>query len=204
MNKAQRGKFLSPSLERKILRSFGRASTKSPWWEEKRAQLKHCLQCAGTLVWRYVEQEKRERFVCGQCASILYENPKVVAATLPTRNDKIYLLRRDIEPSRGLWTYPAGFMEMGESVEQAAARETWEEIRCRVKILGLQNIYSYPDAAVVTVVYQAQVAGREPSPGHETQCVKAFHPWEIPWQELAFRSTFDALRDWTKGIERDE
>ena len=121
-----------------------------------------------------------------------------MAATLPVRGGKIYLLRRNIEPSKGLWTFPAGYMELGETVEEAAKRETWEEIRSRVRPTGAPRLYSYPDAGAVTVVYPAAVTGGRPSPGPESQCVEAFSPSEIPWRELAFRSVFHGLKDWLK------
>ena len=190
---------LSPGREKAVLKTFGRASIQSAWWKELEAEIRFCLRCGGGLRQAYVAAEKRRRRVCGKCAFIAYQNPKVVAATLPLRDGRIYLLRRDIEPSRGLWTFPAGYQEMGETVEQAALRETREEIRCRVKITGLHNIYSYPDAGVVTIVYKAAVVGRAPSPGHETQAVRAFSPSEIPWEKLAFRSTFHALKEWIQN-----
>lgn len=194
--------FISPRLEKKILRSFGRASIDSSWWKQKTAEIKFCLRCGGPLFWRLVEAEGCNRFVCRDCRYIAYQNPKPIAATLPVRNGRIYLLKRDIEPSRGLWTYPAGHMELGETVEEAAMRETREEIRCRVDLLGLHGIYSYPDSGAVTIVYNARVLGPEPRTGHEAQCVRAFAPEDIPWEELAFRSTFQALREWASVSER--
>ncbi len=163
-------------------------------------EVRHCLQCGETLVWCYVKGEGRNRFVCAECKFIAYENPKIVGATLPVKNGKIYLLRRAIEPSYGLWSHPAGFMEMGETVEQAAQRETWEEIRTRVKLVGPPKIYSYDDAAVVTIIYPAKIIGPIPRPGPESIEVKAFSPHEIPWKKLAFRSTYHALRDWVSKI----
>ncbi|MBI4395727.1 MAG: NUDIX hydrolase [Elusimicrobia bacterium] len=158
--------------------------------------MKYCSQCGGLLHRRYVAEERRRRSVCARCSAVSYRNPKIVAAALPVRNGRIYLLRRGIEPSLGLWTFPAGFMEMGESVEEAAIRETREEIRCRIKIEGLHRICSYPDSGVVTIVYRARVIGPEPRAGHEAQCVQKFRPEEIPWEELAFLSVSESLRDW--------
>jgi ADP-ribose pyrophosphatase YjhB (NUDIX family) len=193
-------KRLLPSAaeQRVILRGFGRASLESGYWKARAAELRRCMRCGEALAWRMVKEEGRERFVCTVCALISYQNPKVVAATLPVRRGKIYLLRRNIEPSKGLWTYPAGFMELGETVEEAAQRETWEEIRARVRLTGAPRLYSYPDAAVVTIVYPAAVTGAAPRPGPESQCVEAFAPSEIPWRELAFRSVFHALKDWVE------
>jgi ADP-ribose pyrophosphatase YjhB (NUDIX family) len=166
------------------------------WGEANRVDPKFCLRCGAGLRMTYVAEERCRRLVCAQCRFIHYQNPKVVAATLPVRNGKIYLLRRNIEPSLGRWTFPAGYMELGEDAMSAAARETREEICCRVADLRLHNVYSYPDSGVVTVVFRARVIGAEPRPGAESQCVQAFRPSEIPWRDLAFRSTFHALRDW--------
>lgn len=153
-------------------------------------------------MWRRVVEEKRHRFVCTECRLITYHNPKIVAASLPVWRGKIILLRRAIEPALGKWTHPAGYMELGETVEDAARRETWEEIGCRVRLTGAPRLYSYPDAAVVTVVYDARVVGAGPRPGIESLEVRAFAPEEIPWEDLAFRSTFHALRDWVQGLKK--
>lgn len=190
-------KRIAPSgaEERAILRGFGRAAI---WWLKRQADLSLCSRCGKGLTWRVPPGEGRKRWVCGSCAFIAYQNPKPVAATLPVQGGRIWLLRRNIEPSLGLWTYPAGFMEMGETVEQAAQRETWEEIRARVKIVGPPRLYSYPDASVVTVVYPARITSGRPRPTPESQEVQAFLPSEIPWKDLAFRSTYHALKDWVE------
>lgn len=180
------------------MRGFGRASIKSGWWKKRREEIKRCMRCGDALAWRLVVEEGRKRFVCIECSFIAYENPKVVAATIPVYRGGLCLLRRNIEPSLGLWTYPAGFMEMGETVEQAAARETHEEIRARAVLTGPPRLYSYPDAAVVTVVYPARLTGAAPRPGIEAKEVRVFPVEEIPWRELAFRSTYHALKDWVE------
>lgn len=189
---------LSISLERVLERSFLSAGLARTWWKAFAKELKHCRKCGGDLRWLHVEAEGRNRFVCVDCRLISYQNPKLVAATLPERDGKIYLLRRAIEPAHGLWSHPAGFMELAETVEQAAIRETREEICARVRLFGPPCVYSYKDAAVVTIVYRAEVVGPEPKPGAESLEVRAFHPHEIPWKHLAFRSTFHALRDWAR------
>jgi len=163
-----------------------------------------CLACGGPLHRRYVVAEKRERLVCERCGVITYENPKIVAAALPLRDGKVFLLKRNTEPGFGLWTFPAGFMEMGETVEDAARRETREEINAAIELTGLQGIYAYPDTGIVTVVYRARVVGPAPHPGEEAQAVRAFRPGAIPWNDLAFRSTFEALRDWLAPEEPRE
>ena len=113
---------------------------------------------------------------------------------------RVVLLKRKIDPAKGRWSYPAGYQEMGETVREAAERETREEIRTRVKAKELLGVYSYRDAGVVTIVYLGDLLnGQDPSPGHEAQDVKAFAVGEIPWKHLAFRSSVQALRDWMKS-----
>lgn len=195
-------KFVSAKLEREMKKRFSDGGLPKYWWKSLSKDIRHCSRCGEALQWSYVHVERRNRFVCVECKVIAYQNPKIVGATLPVRNGKIYLLRRAIEPAYGLWSHPAGYMEMGETVEQAAQRETWEEIRTRVHLVGAPKIYSYKDSGIVTVIYSAQINGPTPSPGPESLEVKAFLPDEIPWKELAFRSTFHALRDWVSEINR--
>jgi ADP-ribose pyrophosphatase YjhB (NUDIX family) len=169
------------------------------WWKYAIGHVKFCHKCAGNLRTIYLRAERAHRLVCEECKFVAYQNPHIVVAVVPTRGEKIYLLRRDIEPARGKWTIPGGYMELGETVEQAAVRETREEIRAKVRLTGMQGVYSYKNAGVVTVVFRGEVYGPAPRAGHETQSVKAFHPHDIPWKDLAFRSTFQALRDWVRG-----
>ena len=177
-----------------------RASLRSQWWKDYFASFKYCFQCGGKLVRRYVKEEMKRRHVCVRCAAITYLNPKVVAGLIPVMPDgRLALLRRNIEPALGRWSYPAGFQEMGESVSTAAVRETFEEIATRVRVGPLIGIYSYPDAGVVTIVYSGRVLrGEKPRMGQEAKEVGLFRWSEIPWKDLAFRSTADALRDWKK------
>ncbi len=114
------------------------------------------------------------------------------------KEGKIILLRRGIEPQKGLWTYPAGFVELGESVVEGAARETKEEVGLDIKVGPVFGVYSYSDAGVVVVVYLADVVGGAVRPCAEASEIKEFKLEEIPWDDLAFRSTRDALSDWLK------
>ena len=177
-----------------------RAAQRRAWWKAQADRLQHCFVCGGRLVKKHVKAEGRRRLVCGACGEISYTNPKIVAGLIPVMPDgRVALLKRDIEPAKGKWSHPAGYQEMGESVAGAAVRETWEEIVTRVKVRDLLGVYSYPDAGVVTVVYVGDVPrGQKPKAGHESQDVALFAADEIPWRDLAFRSTTDALRDWLK------
>lgn len=177
-----------------------RSTLRGKFWRAQLAALRHCHHCGGVLKKTYVPAEQMKRLVCVLCGQITYTNPKVVTGVIPVLSDgRIVLLQRDIEPAKGRWSYPAGYMELGESVEAAARRETKEEICVPVRLEKLVGIYSYPDAGVVTIVYVGSVPKKAiPQPGMESQSVKIFSKKNIPWDQLAFRSTTEALRDWLR------
>ncbi len=134
--------------------------------------------------------------VCGGCGYIAYLNPVTVAGTIPVYKGKILLLKRGIQPQKGKWTFPAGFVELGESAEDAAVRETWEETGIKVKIGPMVGAYSYRDSGVTTIVYVAAPIGGKIRTCRESSAIKKFAVTNIPWQDLAFRSSVDALKDW--------
>lgn len=134
------------------------------------------------------------------CGHIYYLNPKIVAGTIPVKDGRVWLLRRAIEPRRGFWTFPAGFMEMGETVEEAAIRETLEELNLHVEMGDLVGIYSRPEMTTVHIIYRTQAIS-EPSAGKESLGFRLFMPSEIPWGELAFWTTRRALEDWVASCE---
>jgi 8-oxo-dGTP diphosphatase len=111
---------------------------------------------------------------------------------------KVLLARRAIPPGIGRWVFPGGYMDRGETVPQAAERETWEEVRLRVRATQPVGVYSYPTSIVVVIVYHCDVLDGQPAAGDETQEVRLFGLDEIPWNELAFPSTRDALRDFVR------
>ena len=132
---------------------------------------------------------------CEHCGYAAFYNPKPVAGAIPREPDgRIWLLRRGFDPSAGLWTFPGGFVDLGESVEDAARREAREELEIDVAITGLVGVYSRPQDRVVLVVYDATLTG-EPRVTPEATEVRAFAPDALPWGELAFWSTEQALRD---------
>ena len=158
-----------------------------------------CSQCGSSLREEFVLEENCNRLVCSSCRLISYLNPKVVAGAIPLGTDgKILLLRRGIEPCRGAWTFPAGFVELGETVEQAARREAHEETGVDIRVGPILGVYAYSGVGVVMVIYHAERAGGEARTSKEAMEVREFAPSEIPWDDLAFRSTGDALRDWVK------
>ncbi len=122
----------------------------------------------------------------------------MVAGTIFTLNGAIVLLKRGVEPAIGKWVFPGGYVDRGESVQEAAIRETQEESQMDVKLGPLLNVYSYPHSPNVIVVYAAQAVGGELAAGDESVEAKVFAPTEIPWDDLAFDSTKDALKDYIK------
>jgi ADP-ribose pyrophosphatase YjhB (NUDIX family) len=158
-----------------------------------------CLVCGGRLEERIVEEEGRERLVCQECGYIHYINPSVVAGVIPEAAGRVWLLRRAVEPRVGFWTFPAGFMEIGETVEEAAIRETREELNLEIRLGGLLNVYSWHYLRNIHVVYKAD-ALTEPYIGPEALECAAFLPSEIPWDDLAFNTTASALRDWLESV----
>lgn len=155
---------------------------------------RHCTRCGTALVSRWISEEERERLVCPACRWIAYLNPKVAACTIPVDDDgRILLVKRGIEPGYGLWVIPGGYVDLGETVREAAIRETYEETGVQVQLEQLVDAYSYPDSAVVVVVYAARMVAGTPQVGRECLDVALFPTSELPWQQLAFRSTNEAL-----------
>ena len=157
--------------------------------------IRFCPLCAGALGRGPVPPDQREQAVCGACGFVFYLNPKVVAGTIPEQEGRILLTRRSINPGRGLWTFPGGFVDFGESVTDAAMRETLEETGLKVELTGLHNVYSYPGAPVI-IVYRALVVGGTLTACAENDLLEWVRPDDIPWEVLAFPSTRDALREW--------
>jgi ADP-ribose pyrophosphatase YjhB (NUDIX family) len=160
------------------------------------AKYRFCPLCGHRLQTQVIKSSEPERSVCSRCDYILYLNPKVAVGTLGTLDGKIILLRRGIEPAYGHWVFPGGYVDRGETLEDAGIRETREEVNLDVKIESLLNVYSYPGRPVIVVVYAVSVTGGELGAGDEALEVRTFAPEEIPWRELAFPSTRDALADY--------
>ena len=132
---------------------------------------------------------------CEHCGYGAFYNPKPVASAIPWDDDgRIVLLRRGFDPGAGRWTFPGGFVDLGESVEDAARREAREELEIDIELGALVGVYSRDDERVVLVVYNARALGAPRTTAEATE-VRAFAPDDIPWDELAFWSTERALRD---------
>lgn len=157
---------------------------------------RYCMHCGQRLTTAVPEGDSKRRMVCLDCGFIHYINPRPVAGTIPVREDgAILLVRRAIEPRMGTWVFPGGYMDVGETAEEAAARETREEALLEVEDLRLIGVYTRTEAGVVVIVYEGRALG-EPSAGEECLEVAWFAPEAIPWDELAFDSTEWALREW--------
>jgi ADP-ribose pyrophosphatase YjhB (NUDIX family) len=164
-------------------------------------EARYCYICGSRLAVGVPPGEDRERLVCSGCGYVHYLNPKVVCGTLPVEAGRVWLLRRGIEPRMGYWTYPAGFQELDETTEEGAIRETLEELGCSVTIEALFGVYSHPHAPVNIVYVASLLPDAVPHLTPEATEVRAFGPNEVPWEELAFVSTHDILRDWVKAAQ---
>ena len=161
------------------------------------AMLNYCTRCGAELQLTVPPDEDRERLACPDCGHITYVNPRLVVTTLPvTATGDLVLIRRGIEPGYGSWAQPGGFLEVDETVGEAAVRETLEETGLLVQPGELIGLYSRLEAAVVTLVFEAAVVGGAPRTCAETLEVRAFRPDAIPWPEIAFKTSYWGIRDW--------
>ena len=140
------------------------------------------------------EGDNRERMICRECGYILYDNPKIIVGSVARRDDRILLVRRAIEPRRGFWALPAGFLELNESSNAGAEREAWEEACARIEIEGLLAIYDIPRISQVQLIYRARLLDERIAPGPESLEVALFGWDEIPWSDLSFPSVRWALQ----------
>jgi ADP-ribose pyrophosphatase YjhB (NUDIX family) len=161
-------------------------------------EFRFCPQCGGGLERRLMKAGEPQRLVCGVCSFIFYLDPKVVAGTLFTIDGRVVLLRRGVEPALGKWVFPGGYVDRGESVPDAAIRETKEEACLDVRLGAIVGVYSYAGSPNVIVVYTAEVVGGSLDAGDESLEAKTFDAAEIPWDDLAFHSTREALKDYLR------
>jgi 8-oxo-dGTP diphosphatase len=160
-----------------------------------------CPQCGGTLELRMLKSTEPARSVCTRCTFVFYLDPKVaVGAIIATAAGRIVLVRRAIEPGYGKWVFPGGYVDRGELLTAAAIREAREECGLDVRLDGLINIYSYAESTPVIVAYAATAIGGVLTVDDECLEAAEFARDDIPWDELAFRSTGDALRDYFAGV----
>jgi len=159
--------------------------------------MKFCPDCGSPIELRQPSDDNRQRHVCTVCATIHYQNPKMIIGSIPEWEDgRILLCRRAIEPRHGLWTLPAGFMENGETTTEAAARETQEEANAAVQIGELYSLYNIPYINQVYMLFRARLLNLNFSPGSESLEVALFKEKDIPWDNLAFRAVSLTLQDY--------
>ena len=159
-------------------------------------EYRFCPACGGALETRSLKAGDPDRLVCGRCAFVFYLDPKVAVGTIiETADEGIVLVRRAIDPGYGLWVFPGGYGDRGEEVRAAAIREAREECGLEIRLDRLIDVYSYAGAAPVIIVYAATAVGGDLCNDDECLEARVFTRQTIPWDELAFRSTKEALRD---------
>jgi ADP-ribose pyrophosphatase YjhB (NUDIX family) len=161
------------------------------------ASLNFCSRCGAPLAFGEVDGEDRHRLACAACGHIAYVNPRLVVTALPiTEAGELVLLRRGLEPGLGSWAQPGGFLEVDETVAEAAIRETFEETGLIVEPGEVVGLYTRLEAAVVVIAYEARVVGGAARTSREALEIRAFEPAAIPWSGIAFKTTYYALADW--------
>jgi len=162
--------------------------------------MNYCSHCGARVTQKVPLGDNLPRHVCNQCELIHYHNPKIVAGCIPEWEDQILLCRRAIEPRLGLWTFPAGFMEIGESTEQAAVRETKEEAQADIAITALYAVLSLPHIGQVYLVFRGRMLTPTCEAGAESLEVRLFPLTAIPWKEMAFPVVSEALRRYVDDV----
>ena len=161
----------------------------------------YCPRCGGPLERRLLKPTEPERLVCGRCSFVFYLDPKIAVGTIiRSERDRLVLVRRAIEPGYGKWVFPGGYVDRGETLTAAAIREAREECGLEVRLDGLVNIYSYSGRAPVIVVYAATATGGALCADDECLEAAEFDKPSLPWDNLAFRSTQEGLRDYLAGL----
>lgn len=164
----------------------------------------HCRVCGSATDYRIPADDNRERAVCTSCGEIHYENPINVVGTVPVWGEQVLLCRRAIEPRHGLWTLPAGFLELGESTAEGALRETDEEAGARIELEGLFTVLNVVRVGQVHLFYRARMLGTELNPGPETLEARLFREDEVPWDQIAFRTVRETLQHFFEDRRRGD
>lgn len=164
-----------------------------------------CRQCGVSVEHRVPDDgDTRVRAICPSCGTIHYQNPLNVVGTVPHLGDQVLLCKRNIEPRRGFWTLPAGFMELGESTAEGALRETLEEAGAEIELEGLFTVLNVVRVGQVHLYYRARLLSERFDPGHETQEACLFREHEIPWEDIAFRTVKETLERFFADRRRGE
>jgi ADP-ribose pyrophosphatase YjhB (NUDIX family) len=156
--------------------------------------MNYCTHCGTSRRTGIPEGDDRPRHICDSCGTIHYQNPKLIAGCIPVWQDRILLCKRAIEPRLGYWTLPAGFMELGETLPDAARREAREEANIEVELDSVYTIFSLPHISQVYVFFRAHMLEERYSAGSETLEARLFREDEIPWTEISFETVYRSLR----------
>ena len=156
-------------------------------------RIQHCRVCGAATAYRVPADDNRERAVCSTCGEIHYENPINVVGTVPVWGEQVLLCRRNIEPRYGMWTLPAGFLELGETASHGALRETEEEAGAHVELQGLFTVLDVVRAGQIHLFWRARMLDTHLAPGPETIEARLFREDEVPWDQIAFRSVRQTL-----------
>jgi ADP-ribose pyrophosphatase YjhB (NUDIX family) len=154
----------------------------------------------GNFVTQVPAGDDRQRLVCADCGFIDYQNPRIVVGSVCSWGERVLLCRRAINPRRGYWTLPAGFLETRETTAEGAAREAWEEARAKIAIEHLLAVYNVPRLSQVQLIYRARLLSEAVEPGPESQAVRLYAWDEIPWDEIAFPSVMWALGHYREAL----
>ena len=165
---------------------------------------KHCKACGGPVRYQVPPDDNRDRATCTACGLVHYENPLNVVGTVPVWDDQVLLCRRNIEPRYGLWTLPAGFLELGETIAEGAVRETAEEAGARIELEGLYTVLNVVRVGQVHLFYRARLLDTEFAPGPESIEARLFSESTIPWDRLAFRTVRETLLRFFEDHKRGE
>lgn len=157
-----------------------------------------CPRCGNPLDSRVLKVGEPPRLVCRACAFVFFLDPKIATGVVFSHDGGILLVQRAIEPSYGKWVFPGGYVDRGETLEAAALREVQEESGLLVRLTRLLGVYSFPGNAVIVVAYAGDVTGGSLKIDDESLAVRSFPPAEIPWDQLAFPSTVQVLKDYLK------
>ena len=189
-----------------MIRKTHKNHLKKPSAMTFRSQIQYCRQCGSSVEHRVPDDgDTRSRAVCLACQTIHYENPLNVVGTIPVLADgRVLLCKRNIEPQRGKWTLPAGFMELGETTSQGAARETDEEAGAQFEMGPLFSLMNVPRVGQVHLYYRATLLSDQFNPGCETMEARLFTEAEVPWDELAFRTVKETLKYYFADRQRGQ
>ena len=156
--------------------------------------MKFCSQCGSNVILAIPDGDNLPRHICEQCNMIHYQNPKIIAGTIPEWDNKVLLCKRAIEPRHGLWTLPAGFMENSETTIQGALRESMEEANAQLTNMTLFCVFSIPHISQVYMMYRGELINGQASPGVESLELDLFSEENIPWDKMAFPVITETLK----------